>query len=573
MHRGVRVRFTWLWFALGFVALVAGSGTTRGQEVVVAPLAWVDTEDPPDQLPVRTRELRPVFPPELLKTPDIGWASHEIIIDEKGRPQRGLIHATLPAYGRALAVAEDAAGKFKPGRRNGRAVNTRVRLTAAFNPAAAAPTAPDAPVRLLDAVPIIDPRRAPSSPADPEYQQVVWATVRIAAGGQPLAVVEAPAEVSELLTTAVRTWRFAPARRAGVPVEADVRVPFLLIPPAAEPPANAEKPKVLHAVPPVYPMAMRASGIRGEVTLEFVVDIEGRVRNPIVVRSLHPGFNAAAIEAVKRWTFAPGRVDGQPVSMLMQQPIAFRLTGEPEGGRDGMEVRRRGRPEQLPPQLRYDTGPKQLSMVLPRYPYPQLRDGRSGSAEVALLIDTHGRVTATRVVKASHPEFGCALQAAAQEFTYEPALRDGRPTAAMIGFQFEFRFSDPAQVPGFQSAALTLERRQLDRILKPAALDHPVRPRHSRAPGFPAGVANDVAAGEATVEMLIDEEGRVCLPRVKTATQPEFGYAAVHAVAEWRFEPPTSQGKPGVVRVAVPFSFRRPPAESAGGARPTASPP
>ena len=66
--------------------------------------------------------------------------------------------------------------------------------------------------------------------------------------------------------------------------------------------------------------------------------------------------------------------------------------------------------------------------------------------------------------------------------------------------------------------------------------------------------------GEARIEVLIDEEGKVRLPRIVEATDPAFGYAAVQAVTEWRFEPPTAAGKPAIVRVLVPFDFALEPA-------------
>jgi TonB family protein len=78
--------------------------------------------------------------------------------------------------------------------------------------------------------------------------------------------------------------------------------------------------------------------------------------------------------------------------------------------------------------------------------------------------------------------------------------------------------------------------------------------------------------GEATIEILINEEGKVFLPRVVETTDPAFGYAAVQAVVDWRFEPPTAAGKPAIVRVQVPFSFESEPAAPKPEAPPAAPP-
>lgn len=58
----------------------------------------------------------------------------------------------------------------------------------------------------------------------------------------------------------------------------------------------------------------------------------------------------------------------------------------------------------------------------------------------------------------------------------------------------------------------------------------------------------------------------VVLPRMVSASAPAFGYAAVQTVATWRFEPPTSGGKPVMARARVPFTFKASaPRESESG--------
>jgi TonB family protein len=57
------------------------------------------------------------------------------------------------------------------------------------------------------------------------------------------------------------------------------------------------------------------------------------------------------------------------------------------------------------------------------------------------------------------------------------------------------------------------------------------------------------------IEFLVDEEGRARLPRSVTATDEAFAYAAMQAIAGWRFEPPTRGGRAVVVRVQIPMVF------------------
>jgi protein TonB len=76
---------------------------------------------------------------------------------------------------------------------------------------------------------------------------------------------------------------------------------------------------------PQYPFEMRRAGINGEVLVEFIVDANGDVRNAFAVRSTQRDFEQAAVQAVSKWTFRPGRKGGRAVNTRMQVPIVFTL--------------------------------------------------------------------------------------------------------------------------------------------------------------------------------------------------------------------------------------------------------
>ena len=78
-------------------------------------------------------------------------------------------------------------------------------------------------------------------------------------------------------------------------------------------------------VQPQYPFEMRRAGITGDVLVEFIVDANGDVRNAFAVRSSQREFETAAVQAVSKWKFKPGRKGGRPVNTRMQQPITFSL--------------------------------------------------------------------------------------------------------------------------------------------------------------------------------------------------------------------------------------------------------
>jgi periplasmic protein TonB len=79
---------------------------------------------------------------------------------------------------------------------------------------------------------------------------------------------------------------------------------------------------------PQYPFEMRRAGIAGEVVVDFIVDTNGTVQNAYALRSSQREFEAAAVQAVSKWTFKPGRKGGRDVPTHMQVPIVFTLNEE-----------------------------------------------------------------------------------------------------------------------------------------------------------------------------------------------------------------------------------------------------
>ncbi len=78
---------------------------------------------------------------------------------------------------------------------------------------------------------------------------------------------------------------------------------------------------------PVYPADLRRGGIEGTVVVEFLVDKEGNVQNPIVLRASHPEFIEPALHAVVRWKFEPGYSAGRKVRFRMSVPVVFTIEG------------------------------------------------------------------------------------------------------------------------------------------------------------------------------------------------------------------------------------------------------
>ncbi len=87
-----------------------------------------------------------------------------------------------------------------------------------------------------------------------------------------------------------------------------------------------------------------------------------------------------------------------------------------------------------------------------------------------------------------------------------------------------------------------------------------VAPKPSKmiTPDHPAVLLEERISGEAEIEFLVGATGGVSEARVKSASRPEFGEAALAAVRQWEFEPGTRGGQPAAMRVTMPFAFTPP---------------
>lgn len=90
------------------------------------------------------------------------------------------------------------------------------------------------------------------------------------------------------------------------------------------PPAPFGESLVNRMSPPVYPAEAVRSGISGKVLLVVEIDASGRPVNAVVERSEPSGvFDAAAIDAVMKWTFRPAAADEEAGSRRVRVPIHF----------------------------------------------------------------------------------------------------------------------------------------------------------------------------------------------------------------------------------------------------------
>jgi TonB family protein len=92
---------------------------------------------------------------------------------------------------------------------------------------------------------------------------------------------------------------------------------------------DVSEPKVEHRVDAKYAEFAVRDKVQGALQLRIVVDASGMPQRIVVSRPLGYGLDANAVEAVKKWRFAPGMKDGSPVATGLLTEQQFSLVTPP----------------------------------------------------------------------------------------------------------------------------------------------------------------------------------------------------------------------------------------------------
>lgn len=99
------------------------------------------------------------------------------------------------------------------------------------------------------------------------------------------------------------------------------------LPPPTEPVrvgGHIQPPRLIRRVPPVYPPLAAQTRLQGDVRIDAVIDAGGRVVKMKVI-SGHPLLIRAALQAVERWLYEPTLLNNQPIPVLLEVTVQFRL--------------------------------------------------------------------------------------------------------------------------------------------------------------------------------------------------------------------------------------------------------
>lgn len=151
-----------------------------------------------------------------------------------------------------------------------------------------------------------------------------------------------------------------------------------------------------------YPVEARQKNIEGTVVLSFVVEKDGGLSNPKILKDIGDGCALEALRVVnimidQQLKWVPGKIKGKPVRTLFTLPVKFKLTEAP-----AFEIIQGDSVwTTLDEQVEFKGGPDSLVTFINRYlKYPTSGNDscRIGAMEIQLRIDRSGDVRVLEMV-------------------------------------------------------------------------------------------------------------------------------------------------------------------------------
>jgi TonB family protein len=190
---------------------------------------------------------------------------------------------------------------------------------------------------------------------------------------------------------------------------------------------------------------------------------------------------------------------------------------------------------------------------------------REGFATVVFTFDDDGRITDRLVIATTHPAFNQSVLTAMRRWRVDTAGLSSGLRRESVRFDFSRSGSvvslsqrDASKASfsayGDHSATplLTFREAAIDGPLRIVAHVPAIYPDKHKAAG---------REGHATIDFILDGEGRVRVPAIAEATQPEFGVAALAALRQSRFAPGRRTGLIVQVIASRTVTFRLAPSD------------
>jgi TonB family protein len=192
--------------------------------------------------------------------------------------------------------------------------------------------------------------------------------------------------------------------------------------PGAIPTAGLNAPTVLSSTVALYTEDASIHAIEGTVTIQAVIDENGRITSSRILKGLGYGLDQIALESVQDWKISPATRNDLPVSVVAQIDVEFNLRSA-----NALHVG----PGMIPP------------TVLTRVPQPQYtpeakRAGVGGAVVLQAVVKSDGTIDILRVVHGLPFGMTDSTIDAIKQWRFRPGQQNGQNVDIAINIEVNF---------------------------------------------------------------------------------------------------------------------------------------
>ena len=204
---------------------------------------------------------------------------------------------------------------------------------------------------------------------------------------------------------------------------------------------------LVRAVNPTVPADASPKQRRGDVVLRATVASSGNVQDVTVVTG-EPALTGPAIDAVRRWQFAPCIQDGRPVESQITVTVSYDLSRSASASADESSSVPREPQEDVVHEIEQGqvfqlrdglTFPKDLGMPNPEYSEAAQKARLQGDVLLGVVVDTNGKARSVWVVQTLGQGLDEKSVEAVRRWSFTPATKHGKPVPVLINLAVPFR--------------------------------------------------------------------------------------------------------------------------------------
>lgn len=318
-----------------------------------------------------------------------------------------------------------------------------------------------------------------------------------------------------------------------------------------------------------YPPICKENGITGVVYVQYVVDVDGQVKNVKVIRGADPFLDAEASRVVKTISgYKPGSHKGKPVPVQFTIPIRFVLDG-PKELKDNTESNAT-KPEIVYPA--YPGGDSAIfNLINSQITYPPIarENDIEGHVQLVFKIDTMGRIIDLQVAHDPDPFLTKESKRLIKLLTnFSAGSVNGKLEQFEYGATFDYNLKAGGKRNGvnliitnatlsfFGPAKLASTYKIVEIMPEYPGGDGELLMTIARNTNYPLDAKNAGITGVVYVSYVVAADGSVRDVKVVKGAHQSLDAEAVRVVKLLKgYKPGMQDGKPVPVQFTIPLRF------------------